>query len=472
MPPLRLDGYVRVSRIGGRSGEGYISADEQREAIERYAAELSGEVVQWHDDQDYSGGNLERPGFQAALERIRADESDGIVVKRIDRFARSVPDGSAIVREIIDENGAVFASCEERIDPRTDDGRYMLNMYLNNAELFLNRIKSGWITTKSRANARGVHIGPTPIGYQRQKSKPLEPHPTYGPAMSKLFKRASAQKYGDSALAAWMTKTAPRESGAPWQPSEIRRWLSNRVYLGEVRYGELVNTDAHPPLTDPATWERCQREPGTQRKAHSKFLLSGLARCAHCRYAMGGQTGGGTDGATPVYRCNGRRCEGSSVIKAEPLEQYVTDLVREHVHGLELEAAAQGADLEALDREYEEAETELQAFVADVNARRLLGEASWQDGLTARALDRDARRKAREEAYAKSRLVSVARDVDDLQGDDLRDLVHGMVRHIFVRRRPRGAKVDDRVLIVWSDDPRHVDVPGPHRSGPFEPIRW
>ena len=33
--PLRLDGYVRVSRIGGRQDEGYISASEQREAIQR-----------------------------------------------------------------------------------------------------------------------------------------------------------------------------------------------------------------------------------------------------------------------------------------------------------------------------------------------------------------------------------------------------------------------------------------------------
>ena len=167
---MKLDGYVRVSRVGGREGEGYIAPDDQRQAIEAYAGELGGEIVAWHDDQDYSGGNTERPGFQAALERIRAGESEGIVVKRIDRFARSVPDGSAIVREIVDL-GAVFASCDERIDPRTDEGTYMLNSFFNNAELFLNRIKSGWVVAKTRAVARDVHIGPTPIGYGAIKSE-------------------------------------------------------------------------------------------------------------------------------------------------------------------------------------------------------------------------------------------------------------------------------------------------------------
>src|SRR5262245_57707927 len=35
--PKRMDGYVRVSRVGGREGPGYMSPDVQREAIERWA---------------------------------------------------------------------------------------------------------------------------------------------------------------------------------------------------------------------------------------------------------------------------------------------------------------------------------------------------------------------------------------------------------------------------------------------------
>ncbi len=66
---MRLDGYIRVSRVGGREGEGYISPDVQRESIEAYASELGGSIAAWHDDQDFSGGNTERPGFQAMLDR-------------------------------------------------------------------------------------------------------------------------------------------------------------------------------------------------------------------------------------------------------------------------------------------------------------------------------------------------------------------------------------------------------------------
>ena len=122
---LKLDGYIRVSRVGG-GGKGYISPRSSGRRSRSYAGELGGEIVAWHQDEDYSGGNTERPDFQAVLERLRAGETDGIVVMEVDRFARSVADGAAIVREIIDAD-QVFASCHERIDPRTAEGKYMLN---------------------------------------------------------------------------------------------------------------------------------------------------------------------------------------------------------------------------------------------------------------------------------------------------------------------------------------------------------
>lgn len=48
---MKLDGYVRVSGVGGREGEGYISPAVHPEAIENYGRELSGEISVWHDDR-------------------------------------------------------------------------------------------------------------------------------------------------------------------------------------------------------------------------------------------------------------------------------------------------------------------------------------------------------------------------------------------------------------------------------------
>ena len=467
---LRLDGYIRVSRVGGRAGEGYISPEVQREAVASYASEIGGQIVAWHSDEDYSGGNTDRPGFQAVLKRLEAGATDGVVVMRIDRFARSVADGSTIVRQIVDR-GQVFASCHERIDPRTPEGKYMLNSFLNNGELFLDQVKASWWTSKGKAVARGAHIGPTPIGYRRvpkgqPKSGTLTPDPVYGPAIGEVFRRAAVGEYGDSALAAWMTERAERESGRPWQPSEIRRWLANRVYRGEVRYGDLVNTDAHDPVVDEDTWQRCQREPGTQRRGSRTFVLAGVARCAHCRYSMAGQSHGGARADTPVYRCNNRHCPERSVIVAHRLEAFVDTEVRTGLRGMVAESV-EGQELEGLERTVREAEAELQAFASDLQARQVLGDAGWRQGLTLRAEARDEAARARGAALQQNERLALAVSVDD---HELRDLLPA-VAFVFVRRR-RGAPVEDRALVVWTDDRATIDVPGPHRTGQFEPVGW
>lgn len=489
---LLLDGYIRVSRIAGREGEGYISPDVQRESIERYAAELGGEIVAWFDDQDYSGGNTDRPGFQKILRRLEQRETDGIVVMAIDRFSRSTADGSKIVREIVDRD-QVFASCHERIDTTTDEGRYMLRSFLSNAELFLDQKRTQWKTAKGRAIARGAHIGPTPNGYLKVEPLPtkpthispiesaaaggptgpgiLTPRPVYGEAMTALFERAATRTYGPSSLSVWLTEKAPREGGAPWSPTEINRWLGNRVYLGEVRSGTLVNATAHEPLTDLETFERCKREPGERRQRNPIFKLTGLVRCAGCRYAMSGQTYGGRGGISPVYRCHRPTCPARSVVVAARLEEYVADLVIKRQRGVVLAQSDDGEDLAAVEA-YDDAVEEVEAFVGDLGARKLLGEHLWQDGLRARVAERDRLKGARDAALGRIKARELAmRPVSDADEHGLRDLLTGMVRHIFVRRG-RGLPVEERALVIWADDPRQIAVPGRHNKIVFESIGW
>jgi Recombinase/Recombinase zinc beta ribbon domain len=283
----------------------------------------------------------------------------------------------------------------------------MLRSFLSNAELFLDQTKGRWKTAKARAVARGAHIGPTPTGYLKVEAVPskpthispidsaaidgptspgvLVPSPTHGPAISELFERAATRQYGDTALAKWMTEAAPRHGGGPpWNPGEVRRWLGNRVYLGEVRCGALVNTEAHTPLTTEQTWQRCQREPREKRKAPAPFLLTGLVRCAACRYSMGGQTQGGRGGSLPIYRCPRATlgCPSPSVISAQRVEKYLTSLVHERQQDLLIAQTKVNREDTAAIEAFAAADLEVEKFAADVEARKLLGEQGWQEALS------------------------------------------------------------------------------------------
>jgi hypothetical protein len=61
--------------------------------------------------------------LQRALKRLGEGKTDGIVVMSLDRIAATSEEAHGISRSIIDA-GRVFASCRERLDPRTPEDVY------------------------------------------------------------------------------------------------------------------------------------------------------------------------------------------------------------------------------------------------------------------------------------------------------------------------------------------------------------
>src|ERR1700679_2733495 len=96
---LHLDAYIRVSKVAGRSGESFISPDVQRERIESWA-KAHGHVLSWHEPElDVSGGTMNRPVFDLIMERVRAGQTNGVIVAKLDRFARTLVGALSILEE-------------------------------------------------------------------------------------------------------------------------------------------------------------------------------------------------------------------------------------------------------------------------------------------------------------------------------------------------------------------------------------
>src|SRR5829696_6318386 len=169
----QADGYIRVSRRGGREGESFISPDVQRKKIRDWAKLHDVEILRWWEEIDQSGAKLERPQFQEALARCERGETGGIVVARLDRFARSAVDALTSIRRLTDA-GARLVSVEDNFDGSTPMGRFAIGILVLIAELELERIKSNWQTAVVQAVGRGVHISArTPTGYTRDKQSRL-----------------------------------------------------------------------------------------------------------------------------------------------------------------------------------------------------------------------------------------------------------------------------------------------------------
>ena len=90
--------------------------------------------------------------FQPALERCERGETGGIVVARLDRFARSAVDALEAIKRL-NEAGARLVSVEDNFDGSTPMGRFAIGILTLIAELELERIKENWSNASERRSS-------------------------------------------------------------------------------------------------------------------------------------------------------------------------------------------------------------------------------------------------------------------------------------------------------------------------------
>ena len=86
-------GYIRVSSKSQRDNS---SLKEQRELVEKAGAEIIIEEI-------FTGGTIkERPLFSQLLDKL--EPNDELIVTKLDRFARTVSEGSLVAQELYNKN--------------------------------------------------------------------------------------------------------------------------------------------------------------------------------------------------------------------------------------------------------------------------------------------------------------------------------------------------------------------------------
>src|SRR6202048_3604975 len=155
---LRCAIYTRKSTEHGLELE-FNSLHAQRDACEAYIKSQASQgwkaLHQHYDDPAYSGGNLDRPALQQLLKDIDAGRIDVIVVYKIDRLTRSLPDFAKLV-EAFDAKSISFVAVTQQFNTTTSMGRLTLNVLLSFAqferELSSERVRDKVAAPGARAN--------------------------------------------------------------------------------------------------------------------------------------------------------------------------------------------------------------------------------------------------------------------------------------------------------------------------------
>ncbi len=136
-------------------GYARCSIDQQDLTIQRQQLEALG-AQRIYTDHGLTGKNRSRPGLVEALRAVR--EGDTLLVTKLDRLARSVPDARAIADELV--VGKVALSIGGTVhDPTDPTGRLLFNALAMVAEferdLISQRTREGMVLARQKGRLKG-----------------------------------------------------------------------------------------------------------------------------------------------------------------------------------------------------------------------------------------------------------------------------------------------------------------------------
>lgn len=168
---LKAFGYIRVS--SEEQANSGLSLSHQRNKITAYAKAMDIQLIEIIEDSGKSAKNLNRPGIQKALDGIKNNLANALIVLKLDRLTRSVKDLGSLV-EIFDKTAAALISVQDSINTLTAGGRLVLNVLGSIAQWEREEIGERTAAALAVKKERGEKTGGlVPFGYDVTKEGKL-----------------------------------------------------------------------------------------------------------------------------------------------------------------------------------------------------------------------------------------------------------------------------------------------------------
>lgn len=475
-----MDALIRVSRVNGREGDQFMSPEQQRQAIQEWADRNNVFIRKWWNETDsISGKTTDRVGLKGAMKACANGKSNGIVVARVDRFARNLPEGLAAVYKLRDA-GKNFVAVRDGIegDSARGTGKMLLTLLFMFAEWQLESLTDGWNSARERHIGNGV-ANIEPFGYRRDlESRELVPYEPEAQWVRWIFEqRAEGESW--TAMADFLSDaTVPTVRGGRWMHNTLCQIVANRVYLGELTSGEYTNDKAHKAIVDHKLWTKANRPSRTasSKRDRQPHLGAGLVRCGTCSGRMRARTTTHRGVKYTHYRCRERYSWGvcpnpasapGELVHQMILAQFMADYgnVAITLDAIDDDAAVQGALAELRDAEADLADFLISPSTSDLRKRH--GQAYVDLGTNARS----ERVTEAERVVTVMRIASHGSTLEpgvveawhDMGDEQRREHLSAAYLAFVVWPsdvRERRSTLDGRVWIIRHDEPNAPVLPG------------
>jgi DNA invertase Pin-like site-specific DNA recombinase len=280
---IRCAIYTRKSSDEGLEQE-FNSLDAQREAGEAYVKSQAHEgwkaISTLYDDGGFSGGTMERPALQKLLADVDAGLIDVVVVYKIDRLTRSLPDFARIV-ERFDARDVSFVSVTQAFNTTSSMGRLTLNVLLSFAqferEVTGERIRDKIAASKAKGKWMGGNL---PLGYDRPMdgTRTLVVNETEAQTVRHIFNRylklksvhALERELREVGIRSkrWTSTRGKVMGGRHFSRGALFHLLRNPVYLGLIRHKNQTHQGEQVAILEQELFHKVQTQLDAQARRH------------------------------------------------------------------------------------------------------------------------------------------------------------------------------------------------------------
>ena len=290
----------------------YSSDNQREESIEgqirentAYAEKNGITIVGHYIDRAFSAKTDDRPEFQRMIKDSAKKGFDVVIVWKLDRFSRNRYD-SAKYKAALKKNGVKVISATEAIADGPS-GILMESVLEGMAEYYSaelsEKITRGLTENALKLKYNGSHV---PYGFLIDEERHFQINPSLAPIVVEIYERYASGEAIKSIINDLNSRGLKTAKGAKVSNNSLHSMLTNRIYMGEYHYGDVIVPNGIPAIVSEELFNRVEerkkknRHASAHNKGQERYILSTKLFCGECMTMMIGESGQKSNGN--IYR--------------------------------------------------------------------------------------------------------------------------------------------------------------------------
>lgn len=320
--------YYRLSQEEANEGQS-SSILNQEKIVRDYCARNGIALLDSFVDDGWSGGNFERPGFQAMMRALEFGKANMVITKDLSRLGRDMRESSYYAEQFFPEHQIHYIAIADNFDSELENVMAPFQFAMN--EVYLRDSSRKVRDVFKMKRSKGEYCACAPFGYKKdpKNKNHLIPDEGTAPIVTSIFQRSAAGKscitiaqelsnegvvtplkyralYRDN-----FTDAGAARATDYWNYTTVKRIIKNEVYLGKTVLGKtrkvslkskkkisvpkedwVVTEGTHIPLVDQMTFDKAQFNLGKGSRDYRQYdhvrksILGGIAICSLCGYSL------------------------------------------------------------------------------------------------------------------------------------------------------------------------------------------